>query len=182
MATTQLLTAEDLEAMPSANNRYELIRGELTPMSPTGGRHGKITVKLSTPLAVHASRHGLGDVFGAETGFVLASDPDIVLAPDVAFVATDRIPADDELDRFLRLAPDLAVEVVSPSDTATEVFDKVLTYLDTGVRLVWIIEPRRRTVTVWAADRTGKVLTETDNLDGGDVLPDFRLPVSEIFG
>ncbi|MDP9355017.1 MAG: Uma2 family endonuclease, partial [Chloroflexota bacterium] len=169
------------EAMASTNNRYELIRGELAPTSPTGGRHGKITVKLSTPLAVHVSTYGLGDVFGAETGFVRASDPDVVLAPNGAFVAAHRIPPEEEIDRFPRLAPDLVVEAVSPSDTATEVFDKVLTYLDTCVRLVWIIEPRRRTVTVWAAGRTGRILTETDELDGGDVLPAFRLPVSEIF-
>ncbi len=127
------------------------------------------------------STYGLGDVFGAETGFVLATDPDVVLAPNGTFVAAHRIPPEEELDRFPRLAPDLVVKVISPSDSATEVFDKELTYLDTGVRLVWIIEPRRRTVTVWAAGRTGGVLTETDELDGGGVLPHFRLPVSEIF-
>ncbi len=181
MATTHLLTAEDLEAMRTTDNRYELIWRVLTPMSRTGGRHGKITVKVSTPLAIHASTHRLGDVFGAETGFVLARDPVVVLGPDVAFVAADRIPSDDELDRFPRLAPDLVVEVVCPPDTATELFNKVLTYLDTGVRLVWVIEPRRRTVTEWTSDRTARVLTETDDLDGGDVLPDFRLPVAEMF-
>ncbi len=136
---------------------------------------------VDTPGRACVSTYGLGDVFGAETGFVLATDPDVVLAPNGTFVAAHRIPPEEELDRFPRLAPDLVVKVISPSDSATEVFDKELTYLDTGVRLVWIIEPRRRTVTVWAAGRTGGVLTETDELDGGGVLPHFRLPVSEIF-
>lgn len=181
MVMTKLVTAEDLALPIEDECRYDLIRGELYRMAPAGARHGKIGMRIARPLANHVSEHELGEVFGAETGFILARDPDTMLAPDVAFVRADRLPPDEEQDGFLPLAPDLVVEIVSPSDTARYVFDKVMEYLDAGVLMVIVIEPRRRTVSVYGSDRVARVLVEGEELDGGDVLPGFRLPVKDLF-
>ncbi len=180
MVSTTLLTAADLLEMPDDGVRHELIRGELTGMNPTGFHHLEIGGLLSRRMGTFAEQHGLG-VVGGEAGFVFSRDPDTVLAPDIVFVRADRLPPRDERQGFLALAPDLAVEILSPSDRAIEVNEKVVIYLQAGVRLVWIIDPRRRTVTAYAADRTARVLVEGDDLDGGDVLPAFRLPLTELF-
>lgn len=102
-----------------------------------------------------------------------------IRAPDAAFVATDRVPVDRT--GFARLAPDLAVEVVSPSNTMREINDKICDYLDAGTRMVWIIEPRRRTVTVYRSHDDIRILGEGDEVDGGDVLPGFSLRVRDLF-
>jgi Uma2 family endonuclease len=177
-----MVTADQLLDI-SANSecRYDLIRGELIEMSPGGGRHGRIAIRIGRFLDEFVDRHGLGACFSAETGFVLAEHPDTVLAPDAAFVRSEHIPPEHEQDRYWRVVPDLAVEVVSPSDRVGEVSDKVAEYLDAGVRLLWLIEPRRRTVTVYTPDRHARILREGDELDGGDVLPGFKLAVAELF-
>lgn len=182
MATTRLMTAEDLwELGESWHCRRELIRGELHEMPPTGVEHGDLLVWIGGLLAFHVRKNQLGKVPGGDTGFILAREPDIVLAPDVAFIRTDRLTEDIDLSRYFDGAPDLAVEVVSPSDSSTGVAEKVKTYLDAGVPLVWIVYPRLKTVTVHYPDYTAKTLTTDDDLDGGDVLPSFRIAVSEIF-
>ncbi len=180
MATTALLTAADLMEMPDRDVRHELIRGELTDMNPTGFQHLEIGGLLNRRMGTFAEQHDLG-VVGGEAGFILTRDPDTVLAPDIIFVRADRLPPKDERLGFLELAPDLVVEILSPSDRAIEVNEKVVVYLEAGVRLVWIIDPRRRSVTAYAADRTARVLVEGDDLDVGDVLPGFRLPLTELF-
>jgi Uma2 family endonuclease len=180
MVTTKLMTAEELERMPEDEYRYDLIRGVLKRMSPTGFRHLKVSGTLIWALNDYVIPLGLG-VVGGEGGFVLELDPDTVLAPDVAFVRTDRLPAEEEADRFARLAPDLAVEVVSPSDTGPEVDEKVGLYLGAGVPLVWVVDPRRQTVRVWKADGTDRLLTADHELDGGAVLPGLRVPIARLF-
>lgn len=182
MATTTLMTVEDLARIGDHEGRYDLIRGEPIRMAPAGWPHGKISLRIGRALLDHVEHERLGEVCGAETGFVLARDPDVVLAPDAAFVRADRLPPEEEQEGFLPLAPDLAVEVVSPSDSSDYVTDKVMEYLDAGTSLVWLVQPRRRIVTVYTPDRIGRVHGEEDELDGGDVLPGFRLPVAEIFG
>lgn len=182
MATTGLMTAEDLARITDDDCRYDLIRGELIRMAPAGGRHGNLAANIVGPLWAHVAQEQIGNVYIAETGFLLARDPDVVLAPDAAFVRSDRLPPEEEQDGFLPLAPDLAVEVVSPSDSSDYVTDKVMEYLDAGTSLVWVVQPRRRIVTVYTPDHIGRVLGEADELDGGDVLPGFRLPVTAIFG
>ncbi|MBI2756222.1 MAG: Uma2 family endonuclease [Chloroflexi bacterium] len=119
-------------------------------------------------------------MYGAETRFLLARGPDVVLGPDAAFVRTERLPPEAERDGFLALAPDLVVESVSPSDRAGYVQDKIMEYLDAGVRLVWLVDPRRRTVTEYQADGTARVLRETDRLGGGDVLCEFNVPIADL--
>lgn len=181
MAITKLMTVEDLADLGDEPGRYDLIRGELIRMSPAGAKHGILAMRIGHKVADFVEDHLPGEVFAAETGFILARDPDVLLAPDVAFVRADRMPPEEEQDGFLSLAPDFVVEVVSPSDRQNDVSDKVMEYLDAGVSLIWVVEPRRQIVTVYFPDRTSRILSGDDVLDGSDVLPEFRLTVNEIF-
>ncbi|HEY3057806.1 MAG TPA: Uma2 family endonuclease [Chloroflexota bacterium] len=177
-----MVTADQLlDISASSECRYDLIRGELIEMSPAAPRHGRVAAAVARLVGNFVVERSLGEVFGAETGFILAEQPDTVLAPDAAFVRADRLPPDEQWDRYFHLAPDLAVEVISPSDRAGQVSDKVAEYLEAGVRLLWVIEPRRRSVTVYTPDRHAHLLREGDELDGGDVLPGLKLTVAELF-
>jgi Uma2 family endonuclease len=180
MAAKPLMTAEDLAAMPDDGFRYELDRGVLIQMPLHTFRHGLVATNFGRLLHGHVKGHGLG-VVGASAGFVLAREPDRVVAPDVFFIRADRLPLEDEEDGYPELAPDLVVEVVATTDTADYHHAKVLDELVAGVRLVVDVHPRQRTVTLWNQDRTGRLLTEADDLDGGDVLPDFRVCVADLF-
>jgi Uma2 family endonuclease len=157
----------------------ELVRGHVVREPPAGFEHGGIAAQVASCLHTFVRRHGLGKVLGAETGFVLFDDPPTVRAPDAAFVARDRLPADPR--GFARLAPDLAVEIVSPSNTLSEIQDKVFDYLEAGTRLVWVVEPRGRTVTVYRSRDDIRILTSRQEITGDDVLPGFRTQVSEFF-
>jgi Uma2 family endonuclease len=174
------VTADDLLRVPDDGYRYELVKGELRKMPPAGFEHGAIGINLSAPLAQHVKSVGLGVVCGAETGFILATDPDTVLAPDIGFVRQERIVASGRPRGFWRGAPDLAVEVLSPSDTVFETEEKVAAWLACGARAVWVVNPRSRTVTVQYPGTAARVLSEADVLDGGDVVPGFRIGVAEI--
>jgi len=178
------VTAEDVAALADDGYRYDLIGGQLIRVSPAGFRHGRLAAELARRLGNFLVEHpSLGVVVGAETGFVLARDPDSVLGPDAAFVRRDRLPAEAERDGYLELAPDLAVEVVSPHDRWSYVTDKVETYLAAGVALVWVLDPRRRAVRVYRADGSEQRLRAAsgDSLDGEQILPEFRLPLAELF-
>jgi len=177
---TQLQTADELLKLPSSR-RCELVNGELREMSPSGFEHGAVTLNLGHLIRTHVKANSLGVAVGAETGFLLRRNPDTVRAPDVGFVKTSRIPASGRPVGFWEGAPDLAVEVVSPSDTITEVDEKVDDYLSNGTSMVWIVNFQRRTVTVHRANANPIILREKDFLDGFDLLPGFRCPVSEIF-
>lgn len=177
----RLVTADDLLRMPDDGYRYELVRGELRKMTPAGFEHGTLLVKVTVLLANHVDAHGLGVVCGAETGFVIASDPDTVLAPDVAFVRRDRLPASGPPPGFWRGAPDLAVEVLSPGESRREADKKARAWLDAGARLVLLADPRARTMTVYRPGAEARSLRESDVLDCGDVVPGFQFPVSAVF-
>jgi Uma2 family endonuclease len=125
--------------------------------------------------------HGVGIGAGAETGFLIRRNPDTVRAPDCAFIRKERIPANGIPKKFWPFAPDLAVEVLSPSDSASDVFEKIDEWLDAGTRLVWLVDPDKKTVTVHAAKRPAIKLRLGDTLEGEDVLPGFKLPVADIF-
>jgi Uma2 family endonuclease len=175
------LTAEQLMALPSGGWRYELVAGELKVMTPAGSRHGQIVMAIAALLGPHVRLHRLGVLFSPDTGFRLASDPDTVRAPDVAFVCAERIPESGVPDGYFPGAPDLAVEVVSPTDRLIEVEDKVTEYFAAGARLVWVVNPKHRRVTVHALGVPPRVLGPDDRLDGGDVVPGFDCAVREIF-
>lgn len=177
----QPMTADELLMMPKDGFRYELVKGELKKMSPAGFDHGVVGMSLGMLLAQYVKANNLGVVCLAETGFKLASDPDTVLAPDVSFVRRERIPQSGRPKAFYPGAPDLAVEVVSPGDTKKEVAGKVEDWLAAGASAVWIVNPKRRTVTVYRQQGETITLGETDELDGQDVVPGFRCNVSEIF-
>lgn len=179
--TLQRSTANELFEMPYDGFRYELVKGELRKMSPAGGEHGAIIWNLSGRLAPHIQSNDLGQGFGAETGFKLASDPDTVRAADIAFIRRERLPEEGIPKNFWATAPDLAVEVLSPGDTYSEVAEKVGDWLTAGTRAVWIVDPRRRIVTVYRSLSDVTLLSEDDELDGGEVVPGFRCKVSEIF-
>ena len=179
MATTALLTAEDIAEFPE-DERGELIRGEWRPMVPPGFEHGEIALAIGSVLRAWVRERGLG-VVTVESGYILERDPDTVVGPDVAYVRSERVPSPEQYAKFGPAAPDLAVEVVSPSQSRSFVEEKVAIYLSTGTHLVWMVHPQRRTVTVYSRDEKPRVLTENDILDGGDVLPGFTLPVAEIF-
>ena len=179
MVTVKQLTVDDLDELDLGDGRYELIDGALVEMSPAGGDHGEIGARALARLWFHVQEHRLGKVYNADTGFSLA--PKLVLCPDVAFVRADRLPPKEEHSKILRLAPDLVVEIVSPTDRAGKVAKKVEDWLAAGVRLLWLFRPRDRTVTVYAPGRLSHVLGIGDMLDGVDVLPDFRVPIVDLF-
>jgi Uma2 family endonuclease len=177
----QLMTADELLALPRGEFRYELVNGELKKMSPAGQKHGRITVRLTEPLAKYVREHQLGQVYAAETGFKLKSNPDTVRAADIAFVRRQRLEVLGETESFWPGAPDLAVEVNSPSDTVREVEKKVMEWLEFGARTVWVVSPKMNTVTAYRSLTEIVVLTEKDTLDGGDVVPGFQIRIAEIF-
>lgn len=178
---TATMSAEELLALPPDGFRYELIRGQLRQMTPSGYGHGVIVGNLTTPLGEHVRAHRLGHVCGAETGFRIARTPDTVRAPDIAFIRRDRQGEEPLPEGFFEGPPDLAVEVLSPSDTAFDVDEKIAEWLRAGCAMAWVVNGRRRSVSVHRPGGLVSVLTETDTLDGGDVLPGFRLPVARIF-
>ena len=180
-----LVTAGELPALSARfsarGKRTELVGGGLVVMAPAGGRHGQVAHTLALFIGVHVRNRSLGRVFAAETGFVLRRDPDTVRAPDVAFVARGRLGVEETPAGFLELAPDLAVEVVSPGDSTAAIRDKVRDWLDAGTRLVWVVRPRTRSVDVHRPGRPAETLRDGDVLEGGSVLGDFAVPVRDLF-
>ena len=177
----RLVTAEELLDMPDDGHRYELVRGELRKMAPAGYRHGKSAGKLNGTLFIHVETNNLGTVPTAETGFLLASDPDLVRVPDVAFIRREREEAVGVMDGFFPGPPDLAIEVISPHDRYSEVEEKVTDWLEAGTLMVVVVDPRRRTASVRLPGQAAVTLTELDTLNGGDVVPAWSLPVADIF-
>ena len=174
-------TAEQLLALgPRRSWRLELVDGEVRQMAAAGYRHGVTSARVTAVLHAFAEEHGLGEVVGSETGFVVRRRPDTVLAPDVAFVAAGRLP--ENVAGFAELTPDLVVEVVSPWDRRGEVDAKARLWLEVGARLVWVLWPEPRAVDVHTVGAEPLHLAESEVLDGGDVLPDFSVKVADLFG
>jgi Uma2 family endonuclease len=182
MSTTlQHMTADELFVMPKDGFRYELVKGELRKMSPAGSEHGAIIVNITLLLGQHVKSNNLGVCFGAETGFKITSNPDTVRAPDVAFVRRERVPESGIPKKFWPGAPDLAVEVLSPGDSLEEVEEKVEDWLTAGTSAVWVVSPKRRSVTVYRSMTDVTRLSESDELEGETVVQGFHCKVSEIF-
>ncbi len=179
MVTTALMTAEELYALPD-EWRGNLIRGVMQPMPPVDLGHVDVVGRFIRRIGNFADEHAPG-IVGPEGGFRLQRNPDTVLAPDVAYIRRDRVPPPEQRSGFPDLAPDLAVEVLSPSNTAAEIGRKVAIYLEAGTRLVWVVDRPRREVTSHALGRAPRTLGVGDTLDGEDVLPGFALPLAELF-
>lgn len=184
-----LLTADDFLARASTRKRSELVRGEIRMMTPASGPHGVVAGNLYDALSTHVRAHRLGRCFPDGTGFALSIPTttgesvtsDTVRSPDVAFVRADRLPPGGIGPGFLALAPDLAVEVLSPSDTASDLEEKLADYRAAGTPLVWVVDPVKRLVTVLADDAPPRWLRERDTLDGGAMVPGFACRVIDLF-
>ncbi len=180
MATVQDITTAQQLLSTSDLGRCELVRGELNMMSPSGFEHGAIVGLLTELLVRHVKENKLGVVTGAESGFLLSQDPDTVRAPDVGFIRAERVPS-EPVRGYFPGAPDLAIEVLSPSDRASQVLAKVNDWLSAGCRAVWVVDPESRCVNAYHGPNEFVVWTDQDELEGGDVVPGFCFPVSEIF-
>lgn len=176
----QLLTAQDYLLLPENGMQRTLVRGEVYEAMPPGGRHGLIAAMLSMLLRLWAQQHDAGCV-GVVSGFVLAHNPDTVRGPDVFYIRADRIPASDIPEGFWPIPPDLAVEVLSPYETAEDVREKVRDFLAAGTALVWVIYPRSQEVVAHTADGIARSYSRNDILDAPTVLPGFRCVVSALF-
>jgi Uma2 family endonuclease len=181
MDTSSRLAAQDLWALGEGDRRRELVDGRIVEMAPTGGIHGQVIVRISSRLDEHVRQHGGGAVV-ADVAFVLhlPADPERVRGPDVAFGSDRRLPEGRAPEGFLHEAPDLAIEVLSPSDASLDVQQRVRDFLDGGARLVWVIAPQARTVTVYRADGSARLLKDDGVLDGEDVLPGLSISLGEV--
>jgi Uma2 family endonuclease len=176
----QSMTADELFARPDDGKRCELVQGELRMMSPAGGRHGRIALKLARRLGDYVEQHDLGETFAAETGFVLEQDPDTVRAPDVAFVSHSRLKGLADHPGYLPLAPDVVAEVVSPSDSSSDVEEKALGWLSAGVAVVLVVDPQTKTIRDYRSAHEIHVYAE-GKIDLGAVISGYHLDVSELF-
>lgn len=180
--TNQLVTADELLAISQRDDaRFELLQGDLIMMSPAGSKHGNLAMKIGARIQVYVEDQGQGYVFAAETGFFIETDPDTVRAPDVGYIRQERLPAEGLPDRYFPGAPDLAVEVISPSDSASDVQAKVRDWLSHGTQLVWVVEPKSETAMVYRGDGRVDLLLKGDHLDGEDVLPGFSYALDRLF-
>jgi Uma2 family endonuclease len=182
MSTTSLVTADELLTLPTGmGKRYELVMGELREMSPSGWKHGLVVDNIHSLLSSHIRARDLGRGFGAETGFLIARDPDTVRAPDFGFVAKEHLPKKEPSEAFWPGPPDLAVEVLSPSDKTGDVGEKIRAWLAAGCGAVWVIDPQLHTVAIHRSRTDIQIKTAGETLDGGAVVPGFSCPVEELF-
>jgi Uma2 family endonuclease len=182
VAQKKLLTAEDFLNLPDdPGTRYELVRGELVEVGFTSIVHGVIIGLIYDLMKAVVSQRSLGLVFGDGVGYIIARDPDIVRGPDVSFVSAERARTVVRKTGYWPFAPDLAVEVVSPGDRRRKIQEKVRQYLVGGSRLVWVVWPSTRSITVYSSDGLVRTLGPDEELDGGDVLPGLRVRVADLF-
>jgi Uma2 family endonuclease len=175
------MTAEELLRLPRGQFRCELINGELKTMSPAGHNHGRIAIRIASPLAQFVWKNRLGEVFAAETGFRLTSNPDPVLAPDASFISEPRATKFKETEGYWPGAPDLAVEAISPSESKRAVKNKVLQWLEFGVKQVWVADLKTETLTIHRSPESATTLATNDILVVPDLLPGLEIPIGDIF-
>lgn len=176
----KLMTAEEFFQLPNDDTFQELVRGELHTSPPPGGPHGVDANEIGFLLTAHVRAQETGRVFN-QSGFCVEHDPDTVRAPDVAFVSAGRLPEGRLLEGYPDLVPDLVVEVVSPSDRAADVQERMESWLQWGARLGWLAYPRTRSVALYEPGQPIRMLGPDDRIDGGDVLPGFSCQVGEFF-
>jgi Uma2 family endonuclease len=179
-------SAEDLWNLPDDGMRHELVEGQLRTMTPAGAEHGRVSMTAGRLLSVHVHATGTGVAFGAETGFVLASDPDTVRAPDAAFVSKARADAVGRTVKFWPGPPDFAVEVVSPGDSFSDVESKAMGWVAAGATAILVLDPARATATVYRAGGDIRVFTASSpegdsEIDLCDAVPGWRVAVADFF-
>ncbi len=180
--STALMTAEEFMQLPDEDGfRHELINGEVIRMPSPQFPHSRAASRLMIHLAHFVMEHELGEVFG-EIGFKLTFNPDTVLAPDVAFIAKERLDAAGETEGYWSGPPDLAVEVLSPSDRPGNVNARISDLFGYGVRQLWIVNPKKRTAAVYRSPSDSITFSGSDELEADDILPGFRVSLDRIFG
>jgi Uma2 family endonuclease len=177
----RMTAREFIEDHPEIPDNAQLVHGEVVLVSAPARAHSRIAWVIFRALDGYVEPRGLGEVYGDGTGYELPPDNDTVRLPDVSFVRAGREPAEVGLRGIPRMAPDLAVEVLSPSDTPREVREKRDDYLRGGTEVVWLVDPDARGVEVWTRGAPTRWVGEDDMLDGAPVLPGFRLPVRDVF-
>ena len=178
---TKLLTAADLLRLNGQGVRGELIRGVLCETVSAGAEHSFIAIRIGGEFDRYVRRHKLGRVGGTDGGVLIQRDPDTVREPDIFYISAERLPLDVRMPGYLEAIPEIVVEIVSPTDTQREVNDKTLMWLSHGVLLVIEVYPDEKAVMLHRPGQPAVTLTGDDVLDGGDVLPGFRLPLRDIF-
>jgi len=174
-------TVDDLCGLPDDGLKHEIEAGRLLSEPAPGARHGYSAIRMAYLLEAHVERHGLGVVLGNDTGFVLARSPDTVRGPDVSFVAREKLGGRRLPVGPFPGAPDLAVEILSPSNTPASIRAKVADYLAAGTRLVWVVDPAARRVTAYRSLLAPRTLDETHTLDGEEVVPGFSSGIDQLF-
>ena len=180
-APPRLVTADELLELSSNGFCGELIRGELVEEMPPGFRQGKIVLRLGALLLAFVDPRRLGTLV-VESGVWIERNPDTVRGPDVAFFGVESVPLAADILGYTEIVPDLVVEVRSPNDSRRQLHDKAIMWLDSGVRVVWVVLPERRSVDVYRSTRQVDTVAEPNALEGGEILPDFRCELAEIFG
>ena len=185
MATTpigeKLLTADEfLRLCEQRVIKGELVKGVHHETMSAGGKHGEVAMAFGTAMTLHVRPNRLGRVAGSDTGVILERDPDTVREPDIAYFSVETLPLDIDVQGYYEVVPDLVVEIVSPNDSPQYVADRVTMWLSHGVRMVWVVYPVARTVAAHQSEGPTVIYTEDDELDGGDVLPEFRCSVRDI--
>jgi Uma2 family endonuclease len=180
-AAQKLITAEEFSLMPDPadGSQQELVRGVILTMPPPGGMHGLSCSRTFRLLDRFVEGPKLGTVLANDTGFITERDPDTVRGADISYWSRERLPIVPA--GYIEVVPDLAVEVVSPNDHYSRVQKKVRHYLARGVRLIWVVDPEDRSVTVYRSGQQATILGETDTLSGEDVLPGFSCRVADLF-
>jgi Uma2 family endonuclease len=181
MVARTLVTAQELADLPADGPRFELIDGEVQAMSPANPDHGWIGLEFCRLIGNHVVEHGLGEMFGSDTGYLLAHDPDTVLSPDGSFIRSDRLPPAETWGSFFPFGPDIAIEVLSPSNTSAEMRRKTIRYFAAGTQLVIIVDPKARTVRISRPGHGDVAYERDDVLDLSPALPGFTLPLRSIF-
>ena len=171
---TATMTLE--EFLESDLEGYEYVKGELIPVAPTSLEHSNISLNLISPLHLYVRENQLGRVYIPDTGFRVGER---VLMPDIAFLSNEHIP--DDRSKTSPVPPDLAVEIVSPTDVLYRVEEKSFAYLEAGTQLVWVIKPLSKTVSVYRSETDITLLTRNDTLTGEDVVKGFSCQVAELF-
>ncbi len=175
------VTAVEFLTHPAAAGASELVRGEVRVMTPASGAQGAVAGTIFAALNTFVESRQLGRCFPDNTGFLLPGLGDTVRSPDAAFVRADKLPVDGIGTGWVPVAPDLVVEVLSPSETASELEEKLRDYRSAGTQLVWVVDPARRVVSVRGSRAPEHWLSEADTLEGDDVLPGFSIPVARLF-
>lgn len=178
--STKLLTAEEFFLLPDPEDgsQQELVRGEIITMPPPGGMHGVSCLKAGRRIGNFVEEKDRGTVTCNDTGFITERDPDSVRGPDISYWSRERLKGVPV--GYIEIPPDLLVEVLSPSNTSKQIRAKLMEYFAKGVRLIWVIAPEDRTLTIYRTPDEGRLLHESATVTGEDVLPEFTCRVSDL--